>query len=955
LTQVTAKVVETTVAGTTLLRMLFETMPTNRGFSFSSSTSRWKDRTRFLLHTKDAFLFSADGLEYLQDRARAEVASKRKEKRSENDGSIDPWKYADRRWAKLLETQAYHDEFQLLEWDNPLWYALVLILACKGTRVNNETSENLMGSSRSVLLSTASYNGLFAGQLGHNNVPDLFDSEFDRDDYWFRTFEIAHVLWSLYTTDETSAAQGKPSPQSSTSPPVPGLVIASKETTKIGQQVGKHVAFTNVGPSKTLTGIVVLSDDWLQDPPAFLDFSTDPEEDSIDSLENQRRSSCRSKHDSAVTFGRTPKTLSSELAGLIINVPKWSLGTEISTCQLPAHKLLNGLKRQSIWESKKRIVWLPCYDETVADKCLEVSSFVEKESLRSFIRRNREREKYFLDSATVELNEWETELHLSFFGVSNKKEGSLHELESQSFLAPYTMSLRFSGDFSDRYWICYFLEPHTSKTAGKTLGQRLPPSRDCGIRGDLGLSVVRIHDVAASERFEVRQRMRAARRRLQVAWRQQVCWQQRKVLELLIYSKMLEELRENTNNIFRAVKKLALRSSSDKHSEGHINSFRTAIEEANRLQQLGEKEDYASIAREWRRYIQILIVVEENLIDNIEKIDQWEQREADRQNEQPRWTDRDRQDHFTTILRLTILTGRQASDIKRLKDDIRTFRESLPSQLESIREDISFRGSQNINLFTYVTIVFLPLGFATGALSMNGPPDHDLLMKLVYLSLAAFGLTLFGLLNARSVKLILPIFLRFPQRFFKHVIFHHFAIPIIRHVAQQEMKKVREELQAKEHKESRETMLKPEAVVCDSVPPAVAALRYGSMLADFELSSQQQHFKEQDFTNVQSTENRGWQEKYQDILHFSFLTAVRREERKQSKEPIQEKPQDSQGSTKFSLKNLVHRRQHKRDVEQGDDTTDRIKSSTDSDPSSMWPIGFSSPDESWFDDFKEEE
>jgi hypothetical protein len=910
------------------------------------ATSRWKDETRFLLHTKDTFLFSTEGLEFLQDRARAEVSSKRKDKGSEYDGSIDPWRYADRRWAKLLDSQAYHDEFQLLEWDNPLWYALVLILACKGTRVNNETSEKLIESSRSVLLNTSSYNGLFAGQLGRKNVPDLFKSEYDRDDYWFRTFETAHILWYLYSTDGTNAAQGKPSPPSSTSFPTPGPLMTSKETTRIGQQVEKHVPFTNIGSSRTQTGIVVLSDDWLQDPPAFLAFSTELET-TVVNIKNPHRDSPQSINNSAMTLRQMPERLSSGIAGVIVDVPKWSLGAEISAYQLAPLEFSHRLKRQTIWESKKRIVWLPCHDETVADKCLEVSSFVEKESLHSFMRRNREREKYFLDSATVELNEWETELHLSFFGISSTSEGSLHELESQSFLASFTMSLRFSGDFSDRYWICYFLEPHTIKTARKTLGRRLKPNKDCGIRGDLGLSASYTVAVDASERFERRKEMRAAG--------QQISWQQRKVLELLIYSKMLEELRENTNSIFRAVKRLALQSHNDRHSDEITNPFKMAIEEANRLQQLGEKEDYASIAREWRRYIQILTVVEENLVDNIEKLDQWEQREADRQSQQPRWTDRDRRNHFTTILRLTILTGRQASDIKRLKDDIRTFRESLPSQLESIREDISFRGSQNINLFTYVTIVFLPLGFATGVLSMNGPPNHDLLKNLVNLSLAAFGLTLFGLLNARSVKLILPVFLRFPQRFFKHVIFHRFAIPIIRHFAQQEMQKEQDELQAKEHKASREKMLEPEAVVYDSVPPADAASRHGSMLADSDLSSQQQHFKEQDFTNVQSTESRDWQEKYQDILHFSFLTAVRREERKQSKEPIQERPQDSQRSTKFSLKNLVHRRQRKLDVEQGDDTTDRIKSSTNSDPSSMWPIGFSSPDESWFDDYKEKE
>jgi hypothetical protein len=904
------------------------------------ATSRWKDETRFLLHTKDAFLFSNEGLNYLQDNARAAVSSNRKDKRSDHGGSVDLWRYTDRRWAKLLDAQAYHDEFQFLEWDNPLWYALVLILACKGIRVNNETSERLAGSSRSVLLGTASYNGLFAGQLGHKNVSDPPKSEYDRDDYWFRTFEIAHILWSLNLTDETSAAQGKASPPLSTDHPIPGPLATSKETTRVGQLVEKHVPFANIGPSKTQTGIIVLSDDWLQDPPAFLAFPSELEK-TTDSIEDRHRSSFRSNHELAMAFGPIPKSLPSDVAGLVIDVPKWSLGTEISTCQLASQEFSKRLKQQTIWESKKRIVWLPYGDKSAAKRCLDVSSSVEKESLLSFMRRNWEHEKYFLDSATVELNEWETELHLSFFGISDKRGGSLHELENRSYLTSYTMSLRFSGDFSDRYWTCYFLEPQTSKTVGKTLGQRLPPSRDCGIRGDLGLSATHADALDASGRL-------ARRKEKQIAGRwQQIPWQQRKVLELLIYSKMLEELRENTNSIFRAVKRLALRSHNDKHPDEATNSFRTAIEEANRLQQLGEKEEYASIAKEWRRYIQILIVVEENLVDNIEKIDQWEQREQDRQSQQPRWTDRDQRNHFTTILRLKILTGRQAGEIKRLREDIRAFRDSLPSQLESIREDISFRGSQNINLFTYVTIVFLPLGFATGTLSMNGPPDHDLLMKLVYLSLAAFGLTLFALLNARSVKLILPLFVRFPPRLIKHFIFHRIAIPIIRRFAQQE------KLQAKEQREkSRKKMLESALVASLSTLPAVAALRSESIHANLDHSSQRQHLKEQDFLNVHSVENEGWLEKYQNILHFSFLTAVSREKRKQSKEPIQESTKNIQEPKKFSLKNLVHRRKQNRDVEQGDDSTNEIVSFTNSETSSLWPTGFSSVDDSWFDDTK---
>jgi len=67
---------------------------------------------------------------------------------------------------------------------------------------------------------------------------------------------------------------------------------------------------------------------------------------------------------------------------------------------------------------------------------------------------------------------------------------------------------------------------------------------------------------------------------------------------------------------------------------------------------------------------------------------------------------------------------------------------------------------------------------------------------------------------------------------------------------------------------------------------AVTASRSGSILADLDRSSQQQYLKEQDSKDVPSAGNEGWRKKYQDILHFSILEAVRQEERKQGKMPV---------------------------------------------------------------------
>ncbi|PSN61554.1 hypothetical protein BS50DRAFT_153800 [Corynespora cassiicola Philippines] len=86
---------------------------------------------------------------------------------------------------------------------------------------------------------------------------------------------------------------------------------------------------------------------------------------------------------------------------------------------------------------------------------------------------------------------------------------------------------------------------------------------------------------------------------------------------------------------------------------------------------------------------------------------------------------------------------------------MKDFRESLSSRLESVRNDISFRGSENINLFTYVTVVFLPLGLATGVFSMSGSPDHSTLMSMIELALLSLALTFYALVNATTGKSVM--------------------------------------------------------------------------------------------------------------------------------------------------------------------------------------------------------
>jgi hypothetical protein len=868
------------------------------------ATSRWSDNTRFLLHSNDTYLFFAANMEYFTG---SKTPSIREPEDAKSPKFADAWRRADERWTKLLDAQSKYDEFRRLEWKKPLGYAIAFVLENMGKLGAENPSEKSARTLKPVdalnltLLEPTWYNGLFPGRLGKQGKPAPHQRESGRDEYWFSTFELPNILWTFGS---------------------------GEDATESGKAVEKHTNFVNLSHPKDKIEPKIISDDWLQKPSAILDFTlkTDPVFPRAKDADAEKRAE--------KIINRFHNKLPKSQLGVVIDVPRYSLGYELSRHQVTAAASFDLTTQRTVWESKKRIIWLSVRDRDVAKKVYKATRGIEKENVLAFLRRNSNFDTYFHDSATAALNVWETELHLSFFRPSYSEGEVLDRMEGTR-LASTTMSLRFSGDFSDRYWTCYFLEHGThdrkKEPTGEhvtqdgdtvTLGLRLIPREDCIIGGNLDLELSGQDLVQALKEFrrsdqspaqaleelgisvwdllqafrelrypaedirqalkelgysaqdvrqaleklgcsaqdvrqafeelgygaqdlkqafeelgysaqdlrqaleelgyplqdtilpleklrgsvqdsgpvvqrlepremkpEARGKLRARAKRMKKDWMFLRAWQQRRVLELLIYSKMLQELHESTTQVLQLIKQLALRSEKFQDLGSKHQLFTTAIEEAKQLQKVGVEDDYDSISAKWREYAQILVVVEENLTDNIERIEQWESREKDRQNEQPRWTDQDKRNHTATILRLTILCKRQATEIDRLKRDVITFRESLPNRLETIRNDIAFRDSQNINLFTYVTVIFLPLGFAAGILSMNGAPDHHLLMNLVTLSLGALGITLFALLNAQVVKTMVSplidgyrvlIHTLFLWQFTKYMFFHIITERVIR-------------------------------------------------------------------------------------------------------------------------------------------------------------------------------
>ena len=796
--------------------------PISRQQTFA--TSRWPHQTRFLLHSKDTFLFFAAKMGFFDQPEDSSACHERQSEGPKLHRLADIRRPADDRWLSLLHAQAYQVEYCRQESYKSLWYALVFTLGCEGTRIHKHSWKALVKATQITLLHSSWYNGMFPGSLGQDREPVPHVHQRDRDDYWFATFEIPNILWS-FGTEKTSTISRKSVDSVFTKVPN-GDLLNDMGATGTGQLIEKHVRFINVRPARDQANRNVVLDDWLLKSAAVFDFESIPH-----------------------TYSTTDDTSTSQAAnmtGVVIDVPKYSLGTEISR-EAVVGQISRILERgRTVWDSKKRIIWLSNYDSYMESKVHKACSRIESENVGSFFRLHKNAGQDFYDRVNAISNEWVTELHLSFFRIVDQRKGSLYSLEISRFLASTEMSFRISGDFSDRCWTCYFLERGTRSDKPQTLGLRLLPRRAYGIGGNLGLDN-KDEPLRSAKRRDIRGEFRRHERAALPR-----SWQQRRVLELLIYSKMLKELHETTNAVLHTIRRLALRSAEVEKElsfASRPNPFTTAIEEVDRLRNLGQK-DYSTITVHWRKYIQILRIIEANLADNIEKMKQWERREEDRQGQQPRWTYRDQLTHSSAIAKLTSMNRKSASEVDGLRKEVRTFHESLSSQIESIRNDMQFRDSQKINLFTYVTVVFLPLGFATGLLSMNGAPEHALLMNLVTVSLGALGVTLFALLMVKPLiqlyRLSLQVLWQPIQQILWQSIQHvHYVITarLMHYRFKKELSEIRSEMQ-----------------------------RLATSPTDQDLERQSAAAEVKEPTKTEPWRKR-WQQKYTEFMEFSYQNA----------------------------------------------------------------------------------
>ncbi|KAK7209349.1 hypothetical protein V2G26_016527 [Clonostachys chloroleuca] len=162
-----------------------------------------------------------------------------------------------------------------------------------------------------------------------------------------------------------------------------------------------------------------------------------------------------------------------------------------------------------------------------------------------------------------------------------------------------------------------------------------------------------------------------------------------------------------------------------------------------------ESEDYFS--RDWLRLQHMLEAIELDLTESTKFMKRWENRASDRDGQHPRWTEKDERKYGDDVEHWTGVTNGKINSLQNLLDKMRALKVVIIQSQEHVRGDLSLRGAENIRLFTYVTVIFLPLSFSAGVMGMDAAPSSSLMLSMMIYAAVSLALTFIALYNAAPV------------------------------------------------------------------------------------------------------------------------------------------------------------------------------------------------------------
>ncbi|KAF5719491.1 Mg2+ transporter like zinc transport [Fusarium mundagurra] len=705
------------------------------------AVSRSPVENRFLLRNRDASLF------YAMDLGLFDKSTTKKDHASWREKVIDVWN-------NTLDCQAQHEDRDDTGWSEPLRFALSFIVARYGIRMNTRTRDEMSAYSKTVLLQSAYCSGLFPGALDQGHEPVMYQAEHDRDTYWGITFEIPYILWVYNAkdpkfqgpSDATHSEQSHERPSQT----VPHTYCHScegilKKQLSGNQHVGPLVLlmkrsqpFNNVVYQEN---IVELSDEWLYNKPSFFgNFLT--EQSVAPPMGSDQGSPLRSGTNADLDgFTNEESWRHNDWKGkadgdIVIDIPKskktktTSKNPRIYFTYVLLHtvgEVKKIMERERTQEKAKKRFWyfrsstldpegmcLHSFNAPSSSLPLSFSIFANEPD--QFMKRHLS-SKSFLEDTVPVLNSWITELQLSCFTLMDRVSGVERNFEIYQFpafangdigksLCMSMMSFRFEGDFFDRYWTCHFLETTPRKDI-----------IDSDVRYRVNCILQRHPNAAHPNEGP----------RLSEADRQKEPWRQRRCLELLLFDSIISQMHKQAQEILEEAKRVI------KNKGSHDNSP-CIHDDPNKMRY----RDFRGANTRYQKVQEILQALEGDLVWNLSKVDLWLNREKERQTERPRWTLNDESRYRGVIAKLSSSNTRRIQDLRYIRTDISNYNDSITTKLEMIRAGIDQRRAHDTQVFTYVTVVFLPLGFATGVFSMSEAPTNRTLYSMIATAAVVF-------------------------------------------------------------------------------------------------------------------------------------------------------------------------------------------------------------------------
>jgi hypothetical protein len=741
-------------------------------------------------------------------------------------------------WKNALVAQRTQEANQDMEWDNPLRYALTMMMAQVGHSINRADRIESFERAKSVILTSALPNGLFPGQIDEATKEErLFEDKYYRDFYFHASFEIPYLLWR-YGTLRTTSANAEPSilvqdynpvlstvlpsptvlPNSPTYPRRPSMDSRAPPPVRsptrensyffgfdntreiIGQQavtvpkepglLKKSTPFNDFIDSQN---IVDVHEEWLYAFPKFLDCAPARASLRYDAITSILLGNAASHYSDVLLAAiqaykervlsqgmRRPSVHQGEVVGSDFFYPHqseveaslpyniygnlvWDVAKKKTQAKrggrsiiMPPHD--HGQRPGLFWSSlyrkrtaelaKKRFIWMPYATLDSVLMCFLVSPDEdEREEISLFFDRHVNHEKFYFDEAVRVYNTWNTQFHISFLMLQDDLKSDLtvlnlmgrdhtdaNGLDSPSF-NPHTLSYsnvdkdfasgkasdrypnflmrpvaegipmlnsrrlvraaagyRITGDFIDRYWTCHMIEFYPSG-----------PRRSCPLWSE---------PEAGS-------------------------YKQRKVLELMLFTRIIGEVNSSMKMILGIVQE------------------RLGLETGRSMSLKNLKfERYLNTSLEWEDLGRILDILDSDLKEIQDHINEWEERrERDRlrELERPRWTKDDERKYRRAISKMLVLARQTMRQFRSNQSSVRNLRNSLAVTQERIRNELGLRGNENIRYFTYATVVFLPLGFSASLFSMQTAPSHSLIRQMVVVAVIAILVTIVLVMNAQYI------------------------------------------------------------------------------------------------------------------------------------------------------------------------------------------------------------